>query len=219
MAVCQEITMTKLTKSIRGAITHDVLKHRFQDQALKLKGQHSKLAHRVYKDILGASNLKKMKTIPKGWLPTTNRIKVRAGEIFDLYLSGRMPGNNFNTYTETIVDGYLPIPQSMEGNYKCLKIYAPNTSIGLAISNHRKDIDSLTTVVNESAAEVRSMLTSCTTIKKLVAIWPEVEPFTLKHLSNGATPMHLPIKSVDSLNKLLDLPVKKERKKKKQNVV
>lgn len=196
---------TRMTTWLRERIAKDVLEHRFSEAAATLVSKRAALAGDVYNDVYTASDRRKMDALPSGWLPEDNDIGVQ----FDGargYTQLRFNGAIYGSVATVLKVTLKPVNRRMRANdiRGCVKVYEathPFTERWNALEGEASD---LAKQIEAADRQLKSALASASTIKRLIDMWPEIEPFALKHESEKAPLPALPTKD---LNALLDLPV------------
>lgn len=197
--------MTKLTTYIRENLAKDLLKHRFGDAAASLVADRAAFALKVYNDLYSEAERKKMAALPDGWLGKDSDITVQFGDgsgYGKLEFSGSVYGD-VHAVLKTPVDTVyrLVIHQHLRG---CAKAYERNHEFAAEYDALRERQKDLSTQISQARRQTEAALTKATTLKRLVDIWPEIEPFVEKYVDK---PKPLPALPTNELNALLDLPV------------
>lgn len=194
--------MTKITKTIREKIADALTKNRFQKPVLELFEARGVLALAVYKDFYLTKDRATMEELPDGWLPTSSSILVRFGSSYtSLSFNGHITGG-FYAVSGGVEDIYRRI-RSRDEN-RCVKNYdalSPMTVEYDRLAGLAKD---LTRQIDKAKISALTAIGCFTTLEKLVAEWPEVEPFARPHMVDRP---QLPAIRASELNALLGLPV------------
>lgn len=195
----------------RKHLLDDLLLHRFTEEAKDLVRARAAFAEAVYLDVFSIRDREKMMSVPKGWLPQTERIYVKFGEgqsnYHGLYFSGLGAMN-------TDIIGVLPYDWRTEQERRftipydqkdgCSKVY----DVGHPLARQMEDLSAtsadLKKLIADTKQQVSASLSTFTTFGKLVEEWPEVEPF-LKGIAE--VPRNLPALPRKKLNQTLGLPV------------
>lgn len=196
---------TRLTTWTRERITKDVLEHRFSEQALRLVQDRAAFAMDVYNDIYSEADRKKMAALPNGWLPEDNDIRVQLGGS-SRYMSLTFNGSTYGPVASVLKDPIERVTLRMRSSdlRGCAKVY----DAGHPLAERYDELDTrqrdLNTAIDTAKRQVEAALASATTIKRLIDLWPEIEPFASKYEDKKAP---LPALPTTDLNALLDLPV------------
>jgi hypothetical protein len=197
--------VTKLTTYIRENLSKDLLKHRFGDAAASLVADRAAFALKVYNDIYSEADRKKMAALPEGWLGKDSDITVQFGDgrgYGKLEFSGSVYGDVHAVLKEPVDTVYrLVIHQHLRG---CAKAYERTHEFAAEYDALRERQKDLSTQISLARRQTEAALTKATTLKRLVDIWPEIEPFVEKYIDK---PKPLPALPTNELNALLDLPV------------
>jgi hypothetical protein len=194
--------MTRLTKDIRDEIVMDLLRHSFKDRIEALYAERSALAQKIYEDAFSADARKKMQALPDGWLPEVNSINVRLGSDYTSFeFSGGLYGD-INRIMKCKQPESRRIPFKFRGG--CVASYEATHSLALEherIGNLRK---SLWEEIESAKRAATTAVNAVSTVKRLIEVWPEVDPFASKHSTEKP---QLPAVPTAQLNKILGLPV------------
>lgn len=169
------MSTVRLTNYIRETVLARLLKHAFEAREKALEKDKHAFARQVYDAIYPAAIQKAMKALPKGYLPTDGDLKVS----FD------------GKYTHVYFGESRLVAKCHE--YNAAKVFEP-----------KKIEDALKAEKSKAKSSAEAALNSCTTVKKLIEVWPEVEPFVKDFATTSQSrALALPIKE---LNKSLGLP-------------
>lgn len=184
--------MSKLTNQLRSDLADTLLKRRFDEAHSALAKREKALGIRIYEDVFDAKTRAAMKRLPAGWLPTINHAKVKfeAGGYSAVHMGEDRPVPHVKYHTT-------------------LKVYGARDPISEAYQEWESDTKSLRESRSRLEVEIRGALDSVTTIKRLLELWPELEPFVPK---DGVKTL-LPAINVSTLNAALKLPVSKAERK------
>jgi hypothetical protein len=192
----------RLTNDIKDRIVESVLLHRFEK---RLKAEAAKT---IWESRMTPSGLRLLSTIPKGWLQTSHKISVRL-----------MPDNVSSSeakHLELQYGGHMSGVGILPSGYKTTTVYNPHPNDWLTVYTiNDEDLCKETLDLYEEGrntlAEVKTArdalgaIREFSTSEKLIAAWPEIEPFVTRHLPPPKP--RLPALQTDRLNDLLDLPV------------
>jgi hypothetical protein len=178
----------KLTQSLRDHIQGAILTNRFSSDEKALEKRQGDLARIIYEDVFDQKTRKKMASLPEGWLSTEDYVRVEiAGQVKSL----RLP---------------KPCRFPFNKRSNVLRVYDARHPIASEYQQYRNDRDDLQKSRTGLAAKLSAVLGSATTVKKLVELWPEAEPFVPKEPVKAS----LPAINFSDLNKSLRLPVEKK---------
>ena len=172
---------TRLTKDMRNVILSRLMKHAFDDREKQLKVDEHALGDDVYGDLYPARLLKKMRALPDGFLRKSSGLRVCFG--------GQRVNVSFGA-TRLIAEAH--------DTYEGVKSYDASDDLSvrhLELDGRRRALDE-----DEGRAKsaAKAALDSCTTVKNLLEVWPEAEPFVRDFTTSRAV-VALTV-SVDELN-------------------
>lgn len=219
---------TRLTKAIRESILDALIIRAFKDRSEKHFEKELDFCQRVYDDIMvrrtvrlenGSGDKVTLRSavdaLPPGW--------GSSGETFKVEFAGQ----------STKIDRYDGLEQDYRANattfvgmtfkhernrpqwtfqpgvtsHSTLDVFPADNPFSeefTVLTNARTD---LRDEVARVTASTRATLESCTTIQKLIVMWPEVEPFAAPFLNpSKAAEVMLPVVQRDALNDVLGLP-------------
>jgi len=200
--------MTRLTNDIRERLTRDILRHRFADDADKLRADQAAFAIKVYDDLYDRHTQSRMADLPAGWLRQTARIGARFG--YDGY-----------SYTYVYFDGYLKSEVERVSTPRdrdrptttmlvqdrhsdgCAKVYDPSHQLSKEFDRLKQRESQLEADITMAKKSIETALSKVSSISRLVETWPEVAQFANKYDSGKP---QLPALPTDHLNELLRLP-------------
>lgn len=197
--------MTKLTTWMRECIVKDLLKHRFGRAAQEFVALKSALALDVYHDVFSEDERKAMAGLPRGWLPEVAKLGVQFGDgrnYVELSFNGATYGAIAGVLPEGLGAFNMPVPNRNE--HGCAKVYEATHAFSErydALKGRQSDLER---EIDTAKRQAEAAIMSASTINKLVTLWPEVEPFTVRHVPKAAP---LPALPTSELNALLGLPV------------
>lgn len=179
----------KLSNDIRGTILDRALKHGFDKPRDLLKRAEKAFGEMAYNDIYSKKVRDMMQALPADYLPVTSSVLCRFGATEGRALfekPKRVPTKH---------DRYSAVAKIFSGDHKLTQQY-------LELSQQQKDLN---TRYKETREQIKAILDSVTTLKRLQEIWPECEPF-IKDMLITKKPA-LPAVPVKEVNKSLGLPV------------
>ncbi|MBL4839356.1 MAG: hypothetical protein JKY47_00830 [Thalassospira sp.] len=181
----------KLSNEIRNDIIEALIKHRFTADQEAIDQMETTLADKLYCDYYGKATRKQMESMPDGALPVTRDTFVN--------FAGCRDTLKFSSERRCFyIDRY-------SGSTMRSTAYDAQHAFTLewtALENARKDLKERKA---QAAAKAEAVLKSVGSTKRLLEIWPEVEPF----LPPEPAKAQLPATITQDLNKALDLPVAK----------
>lgn len=198
---------TRMTNSIREAIANAVMRHRYEAPVKALIAAKAEFAIKVYEDLYAKSTREKMNALPEGWLPSSDNVAVTFGASYDRVY--------FNGYTSGKLASVVPSDDNrrkavclrMLGKHSsggCAKVYEATHALSIAHSNLEAKERDLKAEFDATRRQVEAAISSVSTVKRLIEIWPEVAPFAEKYEDEKPK---LPSLPTEQLNKILDLPV------------
>lgn len=175
----------RLTSDLRSQILSHLMECAFGARERELKKAQDALTETIKNTLLPKSLVEKMDQLPKGSFPVVNAIYVQ--------VNGKHHTRHFNPP--------IRVPYYLKGNTQQF-----GAESAIAKEHHRLELlkDDLEKQRNEAKAATRAALESVTTLKRLIEVWPEVEPFAKKCVAatSGCRAIAIPI---PDLNKKLGL--------------
>lgn len=193
----------KLTVSDRERLMTAILKHRFAETGASLASQRAALAAKCFDKAFTKAERAQMDALPDGWLPTTNTIKVQfGGKVDSLDFSG-CPSYGGALYAPRRDPVWRRVPKSaVHGVILSVeasdRLAVLHEQIEQAITKAREDLKAL-------SRQIEAVMSQASTSGKLIALWPEVEPFLVG--MGKAVTATVPAVPIGALNKMLGLPV------------
>jgi hypothetical protein len=201
---------TRLTNHIRDSLMNSLLQRAFKAKGEDLIERCADYAERLYRDAMG-SNLLQINALPEGWLPTDDDIKVQLGGEFEtIYFSGALNRwalpEVFRRAGVTKLDDrrWKRFPNKWKGSV--VKQYPGDHAVVGEFQKLDDDWNELETEMERARKVALAAMSSVSTVKKLIDIWPEVEEFAKHYLVDGERKAILPAISRDQLNTMLNLP-------------
>lgn len=202
----------RLTNDMRDKITQNALKHRFAEPIIALRRQRAVLANFVYGEAFARVKMD-IDALPEGWLPEDDHVTAQLGTSHThLYFNGNFPRGCYSRYTplNEVVSRpenvYRRFPNKNKGNV--MAVMDATDAVTLRYDALVAEMDDLLGKVDAAGRDTRAALNKFTTMEKLLAAWPEIEPTTR---GVGPTPpAKLPMVPVHKLNEALGLPVDEE---------
>ena len=191
---------TRLTRDMRYEICDLVIGDRFERARTKLQKKRAALAYACYRKVYSKAVRDRMSALPDGWLSEDCSMDVKFGTYYEtIYFNGQSSRYSRENVPERVCKRFPQKDRS--GASVALPGSDPLSERFLSI---RDEDRALIDEEKRLRIEALSVLESVTTIKRLVDVWPEVEPF-LKQIA--PTPKaQVPAPIVADLNKKLGLP-------------
>lgn len=205
----------RLTNNIREALLNKLLERAFKARCDEFMKRAGAFALRVHVDVFG-SDLDKMNALPDGWLPKDDDITVRFGYtqtrlsfdgtlgrdgITDAFRKCGSRGGS-TVYRRFTYSKYGTVAKEYNARHALAEEYE-------AFINERKD---LSDEIERAAHTAKAAVDSCSSIQKLISIWPEVEEFAREFLRDGERKALLPDIPRSQLNAILNLPPEEDEK-------
>lgn len=190
---------TRLTQTQKKEILEKVIQHRFTKYVEELREEYANFADKVYNEV-HKKQMAAMYALPEGWLQTTTRIVGQFNNNHDnLAFNGRYTlGYSFHSLFN-FPDSVQRRVLDKTNNTHVFDTHHPLTVEHSKLNDKRKD---LIEEISQATAQVKAILNAVTTRNKLLASWPEVEPF----LPPVPEKTQLPAIPRKQINQLLNLP-------------
>ena len=193
----------RLTTAIREAIADDLIKHRFEGEVKGLYALRASLADAVYRDLYTKAQREQMDGLPDGMLPAVSDLGVTFGASYGrVYFSGFGYGD---------LNNVVPLDRNSECrrvHYKhkggTVKVYEAGHKLSLEHERLSGITSDLVNGIDAARRAAMAAMTSVGTVKRLIEVWPEVEPFAKRFDTDRPK---LPMVQADQLNTILGLPV------------
>lgn len=196
----------KLTKLDRVAICEKLLARRFDEEEKALCAEADAIGPRLYDELMGEWN-ERANNLPDGFMKRDSYVDIKMDGVESYFatqwnadegLRSSILRTKYSSSTH-----YYPLPEARaipRGEWpvelkKCHQIYKDIVDLNARASKHIKDRE-------ETASQIKGILSAYNTVEQLVAAWPEVEPFCPKEKSK----QRLPAVPMESLNLKLGLP-------------
>lgn len=178
----------RITEPMRQAITVRLLQHRFEKYEKALRRRENELALKFYRAIYSAADRQRWQSMPSGWLPTTDKIRLAWGDRrVELRLSDSIPLPFTDQYT---------------------RHHVANIKGGEALRERLNDFVKFESEYQSEREAVREKtartLAGFGTVGSLLRAWPEVKPF-LDQLGYDSEKKSLPAIIPADLNASLGL--------------
>lgn len=218
---------TRLTNSIKDALTRRLLEHAFTARSVAQLKAECDLAQEIYDDVMKTREVKlaggtgdrvswreATDLLPAAWVSRQDYFQAQMGGTVTKFhrYDGVEPsyGQNKNLV------GLKRVPPSERHDWT----FPPNAGghVTIHVYDHaheftkRKDLlansrSDLLEEISSTDRSVRATLDSVTTVQRLIVIWPEVEAFASEFLTEQkAAAVILPVVARERLNDTLGLP-------------
>lgn len=179
----------RISNYMKEQVISRLLKHAFEEREKSLQAKWYALGDAVYQDLYPADLQKKMNALPAGFLPMDDDVRVSFG------------GN----FTRVYFGENRLLARSHQSN--AARVYDDKHPLSVRHDAYRSAKDQLEEETRKAKSSAQAILDSVTTLKKLIEVWPEVEPFVedFKQTDSGR---YLPALPVQDLNARLGLPKK-----------
>jgi hypothetical protein len=184
----------RLTKIIRDKILRELLDRAFSSEEKQIEKDRELLAAMVYDDLYPAAVKKAMSKLPSDFFEVEVVLRINFGGQISLLKMGKNP-----VAVRHIKLEYGSAAMSYVAG-------SPRAMQFVDIENKARAIYENRTKTQKSA---RAVLESCSTLKQLLQVWPEVEPFVLKYQEAPAACVALTA-PIAELNVQLGLNTKKK---------
>lgn len=177
--------MTRLTNYMRDEIINKLIEHRFSEHEKELQKQGHILGLAIYDDIYPPEIQKAMAALPNNFLPLQFYICCNFGSKFAQVYFG------------------CEKPVAYKHSYSSAKVYNfsdPLSDQFFKLRDERKELKDKKDIARETA---QSILYSVHTVKKLLQVWPECQPF-VETVASVPKPM-LPALPIADVNAMLGL--------------
>jgi len=200
------MAQTRLTNSIRNDIRNHLIDAKFKPIQDQLKQDKIELAQKMYNQLVPDDLQKMIGKFPFGWFKQASHFKVAIdGRTFDLRMDAQQPVPSSHT-TYSVDDKLSFNSRNDRGERK--QLGKQLAAIMDRSEQHKKDHA-------KAMIDIDAVLNSVNTRKRLLEVWPELEP-TLDRVWPEDQPMKVaPVLAVkmDELNKSLELPEHKRCRK------
>lgn len=177
--------MTRITNTIAEGIAKAVTDHAFSERIATAKEALEAAALAAYRYHYGEESINRMNALPDGWLPCISRL--------DFAINGQ---RLFARIGKPVQITYLE-------NEGWVKING-DVPEAVALQRAAHALDRLEKERSDAESEALRAVKRFSTIKALVAGWPEIAPFAAKFDANKPS---LPVVIPAELNAKLGLPV------------
>lgn len=179
----------RLNQGQKQTILNTLVKEKFSEAEESLRQESYVLADKIYKALHGEENLKLMARLPKSYFQTSWRIRIRLQ-------SGI--GKSFEFSDKS--DDYRIMSAKLSNDTTIIAYDNPIHDEIKAYFDKESDLSELKTNAHNAA---KATIFKCATLKQLLSVWPEIEPFTECVKPRGS---NLPSVQIQELNKIFDLP-------------
>lgn len=201
--------MTRLTTTIREEIRDELLRHRFAKDFIAIEDAVRDLALAVYEEVYDAETRAAMEALPEGWLARSETIDVRfGGNWVRLSFAGSFRRYEwmFRLPDPRPAVSKLVLAQHQKGD---ITVLAHDHPLTVRFEDVDRAADKLRVAVHTAERKITAALCAVSSVEKLIATWPEVEPFAKGYIESKGKDgkPKLPAIPVEALNAALDLPV------------
>lgn len=196
----------KLTKGIREEIVDLMIKRKFGPIKKKIDDKKEKLADKFYNMIYTKAEQEKMYALPKGWLVENSSMDFRipCGPWKSFYFPKDEKGNKTFKRVHSDKSCTINLDRSIPKEAKIIEMIEAFEDEQQTYKKERR----------EAERQAMALLSSVTTVKRAIEVWPEAEYFIKKaigaHASSNAP---VPVILTENLNNKLGLPPKKEEQR------
>ena len=204
-------TMVRINAAIRDETIKNLLNKKFLEQDLAIekkrkefKAEEDKLRHMAYEAVFSKKLIEKMEAMPAGWMPDATGVTVRV-----------MDPKDENNFTDEVVS-WRDDTQDNNGVRRIpFKFYHSHAFAAVIPSDHpyiveKRRIRSVEQDLQEeekklreekrsARAKVERVISSVTTVKRLLEIWPAVQEFLPEMVSGDGG--GVPALIIEDLNK------------------
>lgn len=211
--------MTALSKATRETIARKALKDRFTADYQALAVRRAALAQSVYEAAYTAEQRALIESLPEGWLQEQVYMTANfAGATDHVYFDGSTSNRRYRYRTGkqepegSELFNNVRVEPTGKSDRRALPYNEERVNIpaGPIVDEHRSihaDEQALNKLVNDTLRTTRATLAQFTTLKALIAAWPEIEPTARAVCPEVArVAKQLPAVVTAELNKTLGLP-------------
>lgn len=201
--------MTRLSTNIKESLWRKLCERSFRKETQQLINLNAAHANRVWEASFSQKDRDLMASLPEGWLPTDHDIQIQfAGRIQTIYFWGTLgqyslPENLRHTGA-VLKDAFRRFPSKKKDGV--CAVFDRGHPLCEEFDALQEKLTALAGRVGDARRAAFVVMNSASTVKRLIAIWPEAEEFAKKYLDNGERKALLPAVSVERLNALLGLP-------------
>ena len=157
---------TKLTNLMRDGIHQALMKRAYVERKEDLQERERVLAAALYEHVYEAETQAKMAALPDSFFCQSGVVGAEFNGKF-----GRLSMRDYKPISYLHSRSHTPCLAQFDGDHRLTHGY----------QQWKKESDQLDEDIRKLEAEARAILNSCTTVKRLCEIWPEVCPL-LKEL-------------------------------------
>lgn len=192
----------RLSQEDRDDIYTELALRAFGARREEVEDLRDELANAVYNDLYPPATLKKMKSLPEGWLAKDTDVQVKiAGAYLSVYFR---KGRGKNRTSDTRIMAFSHIRG-------CVAIYDGGSPIAELYERFLKIKTDLENEEQAARAEGYAALNRATTLRQLIEAWPDIEPIA-KKVFGSLESSTMPVVAVEKLNERFKLPVPKGKK-------
>lgn len=161
----------RLTNDIKMAIRSALIERKLSNRKKALAAAGNELAVIALTRLLTATDWALLATLPAGWLPVTDRVR--------LYIEGE----EGDSVVELRFENPQPIPECMR--YQDVRL-DPDDDLAIAARKHEKTANKLFDEERELRSKISDALAAYQTKKQLLAGWPEISMIAARFLHEPA---------------------------------
>jgi hypothetical protein len=197
----------KLTNDMRDSIIRGIIEDKYRDRMDELTQRFAEFSNRMYAKCFSNTTIKKINDLPKGWLPEENDFLVEiAGQVIQLTFDGYFARQRTALNQSNSIDWDQRPTKRFPTNKTrgVIKTFDGGSSVHAEYQQIEYDLEKLNEEVATLKNELRGVLYSCSTSKRLLDTWPEIEPY-LKDLHLPIPVSSVPVQTIETLNEKLGL--------------
>lgn len=195
--------MTRLTNAIRDAIKEKLLVRAFTDKVKDQIDREVVFVNNVYTLVFG-DVLEAVYALPANWFDHSTYFSTEiAGQHVQLYFGSgfgqsRIAGLGFAQAASKRVP--------YQSAWRCAGSFPASSKVDKDYTALKTAHDDLEREIRVAAGNARAVLSSVSSVKSLIKVWPEIEIFAKPYLQEAAQQAALPVVQFDALNQVLGLP-------------
>lgn len=175
----------QLTTIDRQSILDGIMNHRFKGERDAIEERLTSFGDKVYENVFGSTNISLMESLPEGWL--------KMFKSFEVQISGSV--ESLKTHDKR--------PYPADKCHAILGVYDGDHPFAIEYQEIVADLENHQALEASARSQARAVLLSCYSLKALLEVWPEVEPFAQFLRLDRA--FNLPAPPIKDLNQLLKL--------------
>lgn len=192
----------------RAAICKAVMSHKYTAIVDELQQKHAEIARLIYDKTFKHTVRMRMEELPEGWLNTSATITAKIVENDSYYASWNFSGVMYRRENEYRVFNFASKrePVQLRFPYKDAGktvLFGNATGVGAMIVIHIERMRAFNNEFTEAERKLTGILSSYTTVGKLLDAWPEMLPF----VPAAPEPKQALVLPTAELNTMFGLPV------------